>query len=469
MAKSTRKPSGKAFLVGIISPRRRREAAKKKARTPSPAPTPRTKVGTEKEARRKTFVLRVRDECFLQEEPRSHEAEDVAVAAAKSALKVRKRDADAWVLRAENSSDNGWLVDCDLRCLEGHAPGGGRPNEWDAAATARMCEYLTTFPVKGKKKPKEWPSAKRMAESPALRKKWKVPHQTRMHYSRVAIRAGLIYTTRETQALLTKGYKKRRVALCKIWEGKSAAWWKQCVAVQDEGGITKQQTGPTKMWQFKDERITEARVKSGGGKLNFSTFASAHDKAPLVFWSSNMNSQVFVDEVCKKQIYTFLVKNKHISHLLLDGDRSHPGNGGSTLTNKWFNKWLGKNGKLGREITLIGGPDDWKTDGTKRDKKDLKKKRQRQKVSTGEPGAVWCANSPDLNDAEHHVAAVKSRSRIPIGFYKEKELKKLARANWAAYPQESCMKGLERMPKLLKRVKALKGEYLTQKEMRSLT
>ena len=81
---------------------------------------------------------------------------------------------------------------------------------------------------------------------------------------------------------------------------------------------------------------------------------------------------------------------------------------------------------------------------------------------------MWCASSPDLNDAEHHVAAVKDRSKIDSGFYTIKELKKIAKKNWKDYPLESVLKGMRRMPKLMKRVVELKGGYLTQEQMRGV-
>ena len=55
----------------------------------------------------------------------------------------------------------------------------------------------------------------------------------------------------------------------------------------------------------------------------------------------------------------------------------------------------------------------------------------RMKLKCGKAGWVWCASSPDLNDAEHHVAAVKDRSKIDSSFYVNtiKELKKIKRAS----------------------------------------
>ena len=55
----------------------------------------------------------------------------------------------------------------------------------------------------------------------------------------------------------------------------------------------------------------------------------------------------------------------------------------------------------------------------------------RMKLKCGKAGWVWCASSPDLNDAEHHVAAVKDRSKIDSSFYVYtiKELKKIKRAS----------------------------------------
>ena len=93
----------------------------------------------------------------------------------------------------------------------------------------------------------------------------------------------------------------------------------------------------------------------------------------------------------------------------------------------------------------------------------------RMKLKCGKAGWVWCASSPDLNDAEHHVAAVKDRSKIDSGFYTIKELKKIAKKNWKDYPLESVLKGMRRMPKLMKRVVELKGGYLlTQEQMRGV-
>ena len=89
-------------------------------------------------------------------------------------------------------------------------------------------------------------------------------------------------------------------------------------------------------------------------------------------------------------------------------------------------------------------------------------------MNTGDKGDVWAASSPDLNNAEHHVAAVKNRSTIPVGFFDATQLKKIAKKNWANYSQESVKKGMQRMPKLLRRVIKLKGKYLTQNEMRGL-
>ena len=51
----------------------------------------------------------------------------------------------------------------------------------------------------------------------------------------------------------------------------------------------------------------------------------------------------------------------------------------------------------------------------------------RMKLKCGKAGWVWCASSPDLNDAEHHVAAVKDRSKIDSSFTRTRSRSKSSR------------------------------------------
>ena len=98
-----RKPGDRAFCQ--LSPRTKRHKTEKKDSLPAPK-TSHTKTGTETEARRKTFILRVIDLLRKHKgDPRSEEVEDQYAAQAKREQSVRKRDADAWVHKAAQSSD----------------------------------------------------------------------------------------------------------------------------------------------------------------------------------------------------------------------------------------------------------------------------------------------------------------------------------------------------------------------------
>ena len=135
----------------------------------------------------------------------------------------------------------------------------------------------------------------------------------------------------------------------------------------------------------------------------------------------------------KKQWKPFFEANPHITRLVTNGDRSHPGNGQSQskAACAWFNENF-------PNIELMGAENILSHDGKLRSKADREKPPSR-KITTKHTtaGHVWIANSPDLNVAEHAVAAIANKTKLGMGSYSQKELTKIAKKRWADYDQAS--------------------------------
>jgi hypothetical protein len=192
----------------------------------------------------------------------------------------------------------------------------------------------------------------------------------------------------------------------------------------------------------------------------------------------------------------FLLANPQIHSILWDGDPRHPGNGqqSAKAVNACWNepvpqwkrskkkkrKKIGKRGwgekgkSMGDVIEIIAAPNCWaaKTVGGKVVKRAKTKPGTgnwslgaQQKQGKAGPattkGHAWVANSPDLNVAEHAVAAIVDKHSIAEGGYNVATLKSIARATFAAFNPN---KGILTMPKRLAAVAKRKGGYCVRGE-----
>lgn len=373
---------------------------------------------------------------------------------------VQSRDRTAWYDKLEEAAGGKLTPDnIDIQVLCKHRGGQGRTSEWSDASTKRLVKYLLTRPKKGSGNA-VWPSCARLAHSPALQKKYRVPSQSERRYQQVAA-TRLVYRPRYARAYLTAGMIKRRIAFEERYGEKTKEWWRG-TAFQDEGHIDPWQEGPLKTWQDPTKPPeTKAKVKGRSidghtPKINFSVMFGYGCKAPLYMYTKNLNAAEGV-KMMSRQWKPFFTANPHIKRLICDAAGEHPGNG-KTQSLKCCKYW---NNHLSH-IELLGAKNEW----VSRTGEDLEPHlielvQARRKVVGATPaGQMWMADSPDLNPAEHCVAAIVAPSTIAEGSYTHEQLKKIANTNWANHPQSSLDRSIDSMVKRVAGLKETKGGAL---------
>lgn len=359
----------------------------------------------------------------------------------------RQRDARKWWAKSIDGSDT--------RELAKNASGQGRKSAWTDKSKQALRKYLLTTPHGGSKAKKgrgDWPSCGRLARDPDLQRKIGVPAQTVRQYANVAQGMGMAYGHRGHTVMLTKGMRKRRVAMAKKYLKKPKQWW-DGVAVQDEGGQDQWIAGPWKAWHVPDDESTKKpirEVKGGSDKLNFSVLGAVRARAPLFTYKGTLKAEGF-KEISLKQIKPFFRANPHLHSIILDGDKTHPGQG--TRASLEVNE-LWRTDPVLKKIHILRGPDKWDADGELHPAADQAHRLSlaRHKMPAAAEVETWAANSPDLNPAEHEVADVKMPYNWVEGSYTYAELEKTAREMYDDRGVDCLTRSIRSMPQRLEAV-----------------
>ena len=280
-----------------------------------------------------------------------------------------------------------------------------------------------------------------------------LPKQIARQYCRVALNAlDYKYGSRKEQCLLTLAHRKRRVAFAQKFLSWTEADWKK-VLFMDEGGSDSSRQGPPCCWMPKDgsKPANRNKVKSKGPRVNFSVASGWNVKLKLYTYKGGLDSDRFID-LCEKQLKPFFRKNPSFKYIVMDGDKCHPGMGqrSSKKVNKY---WL--NDPILKKVKLLAGPDKWDKDtGAPRTAAQQAKALAlgRNKIPEAPVLETWPANSPELNIAEHDVAAIKQDEDWGPGQYSFDEMVKTYKKVYAGYSQDSINRAVLSMPARLQAV-----------------